>query len=332
MALDKAGQLMELAMMAANRTQGVGLAEIADRFECHQRTAQRMVASLRDVFQGVVETIGDDQRKRWRLPRSGLRELLTLRVEEAAALDHAIAQLGAAGHASEARHLASLREKLLTLVPDRGAARFETDYEALLEAQGFVARPGPKPIAEPTVLEAVSEAIKACRALDITYRSRNESNARRRRIAPYGVLTGLRRYVVAQTVEGDPVGPVRLFRFDAISAATVTERYFERPADFSLTAFAKRAFGAYQTDEEYGEVVWRFAPEAAEHAREFEFHPDQVLEPQPDGALIVRFAAAGHLEMCWHLYAWGDKVEVLAPQRLRQMCEAHRRGDFPGLP
>ena len=64
----------------------------------------------------------------------------------------------------------------------------------------------------------------------------------------------------------------------------------------------------------------------------FVFHPAQVLEDQPDGSLIVRFKAAGHLEMCWHLYTWGDKVEVLAPKSLRKMVHPYRRSDFPALP
>jgi predicted DNA-binding transcriptional regulator YafY len=36
--------------------------------------------------------------------------------------------------------------------------------------------------------------------------------------------------------------------------------------------------------------------------------------------------------MCWHLYVWGDQVEVLAPERLRDMVHAWRRSDFPSLP
>jgi predicted DNA-binding transcriptional regulator YafY len=46
----------------------------------------------------------------------------------------------------------------------------------------------------------------------------------------------------------------------------------------------------------------------------------------------VSFSAAGHLEMAWHLYAWGQDVEVLAPERLREMVHAYRRADFPSLP
>ena len=89
---------------------------------------------------------------------------------------------------------------------------------------------------------------------------------------------------------------------------------------------------AFQNDSEYGEVVWKFKPDVAAHARAFLFHPTQVLEDQPDGSLIVRFSASGHLEMCWHLYMWGDQVEVLAPEVLRKMVEPYRRSDFLALP
>ena len=79
-------------------------------------------------------------------------------------------------------------------------------------------------------------------------------------------------------------------------------------------------------------MVWRFVPKAAERARGYCFHPDQTLEAGDDGSLVVRFSACGHLEMAWHLYSWGDKVEVLAPEALRRMVEGHRRSDFAGMP
>ena len=78
--------------------------------------------------------------------------------------------------------------------------------------------------------------------------------------------------------------------------------------------------------------IWRFAPEAAETARRFVFHPNQSASDQPDGSVLVRFVASGHLEMAWHLYQWGNQVEVIAPKELRELVEAYRRSDFPSLP
>jgi predicted DNA-binding transcriptional regulator YafY len=51
----------------------------------------------------------------------------------------------------------------------------------------------------------------------------------------------------------------------------------------------------------------------------------------PDGSLIVRFRAGGDLEMAWHLYTWGDHVEVLEPKRLAKMV-AKIRPHWDGLP
>lgn len=96
--------------------------------------------------------------------------------------------------------------------------------------------------------------------------------------------------------------------------------------------YAAQAFGVYQDPAQYGEVIWRFAPEAAARAAEFRFHPKQIVEPQNDGALIVRFHASGWLEMAWHLYQWGNKVEVLAPEGLRALVAGHQRPDFEALP
>ena len=88
----------------------------------------------------------------------------------------------------------------------------------------------------------------------------------------------------------------------------------------------------FQNPHEYGEVVWRFSPNAAAHARGFEFHASQVTEDQLDGSLIVRFWASGHLEMAWHLYMWGEDIEVLAPANLCELVQGYRRADFPSLP
>jgi predicted DNA-binding transcriptional regulator YafY len=78
------------------------------------------------------------------LPSGALRDLMTLSPEELAALDIAVETLNRSGLTIEADELSALREKILALVPRSKAARLETDHEALLEAQGLAARPGPR--------------------------------------------------------------------------------------------------------------------------------------------------------------------------------------------
>jgi predicted DNA-binding transcriptional regulator YafY len=231
----------------------------------------------------------------------------------------------------EASELRSLREKILAPVPRSRVARLETDHEALLEAQGFAARPGPTARLAPEIASKISMALKASQRLRIVYNSRGSPTPTARVVEPYGVLIGIRRYLVAKSM-GDPDGPIRYYIADKIQSAELTGEPFERDPDFNINQHAQKAFGAFQNDEEFGEVVWRFKPKVASHAKSFLFHPTQVLENKSDGSLIVRFWASGHLEMCWHLYMWGDQVEVVAPEKLRKMAESHRRSDFEALP
>ena len=119
---------------------------------------------------------------------------------------------------------------------------------------------------------------------------------------------------------------------DVIENVKVSEEYFTRPQDFDLQAFADQAFGVFQRDGTQEDVVWRFIPEAAPHAAGYLFHPSQTEEYLPDGSLIIRFRATGLLEMAWHLYTWGDKVEVVEPKALKDMISKHKRSDFPAMP
>ena len=105
---------------------------------------------------------------------------------------------------------------------------------------------------------------------------------------------------------------LRLWRLDRIASVDLLDLGFARREDFSLSAYAARSFGVFQ--EEPVDVVLRFAPEAAEDAAGWVFHPSQSTEREGDGGLIVRFRAGG------------DAGDVLAPFHLgRRSCGAGTR-------
>ena len=327
----KASDLLRLAEMAASRHLGVGLSEIEEAFGVDRRTAQRMTRALEDCFP-AVETLTDEQRRKfWKLRGHDARLMLAqgIRDSELAAVEMAIRSAEREGAALVARSLASLRDRLLAIMPGPHARRAESDAEAVLEAHGYASRPGPQVRIDPLLLAIIAEALKAPHLLTITYAGPQDEAARERVVEPYGLLLGVRRYLVARDRDGNGL---RHFRLDRIRAARLEPQSFVRDPGFQLEDHAARAFGSFHAEQEYAEVIWRFAPSAAPVAREFLFHPRQVMTEEPDGSLTVRFHASGWLEMAWHLYQWGDRVEVLAPEPLRAMVESHRRGDFPALP
>jgi predicted DNA-binding transcriptional regulator YafY len=331
MSFEKAQRLIEVATFVASHRMGVTVDDVRGRYRSSKRTAQRLLHTLELQFPDAECGFDEDGRKRWKLRTGALRDLLTLSSDELAALDLSIETLKRNAQGVEAAQLESLREKIIALVPPNKLSRIETDHEALLEAQGLAARPGPSARLASDIASTISVALKASERLRIVYLSRGAASANSRVVEPYGVLIGTRRYLVAKP-KSDPSGPMRHYVAESIQSAQLTGEFFERDRNFKIDLHAQKAFGVFQNEAEIDDVIWKFNPEAADHARCFVFHPAQVLEDHPDGSLIVRFRASGHLEMCWHLYMWGDKVEVLAPKSLRKMVHRYRRADFPALP
>lgn len=330
MSFGKAVDLLRLAMMATGRT-GVTLSDIEVEFVCVRRTAQRMVGALQEAFPATEHYVGTDGRHYWRLPSRAIAQLLVPTADELAALGTAEEQLTRDRQAKAAQHVRSLKEKVRALIPDDQSARIRTDEEALLEALGYAAKPGPQAALDPAITEVIAEALKGRCRMVISYRSRGEGAASTRTIEPLGLLLGTRQYLVAvDTAKRD--GRYRHYRVEDIKEAEVCTEGFSPPNDFELDAYAKRAFGSFHNPDEFGEVVWRFAPRAASRVRRYQFHPDQVVKERDDGSIEIQFSASGHLEMAWHLYAWGDAVEVIAPAPLAELTNHYRRKDFQALP
>jgi len=332
MSYAKAAHLLRVADMATARFDGVSLRDIEEEFDCDHRTAQRLMRAFEEVFPACEDFQDADRRRRWRLPRGDARWLQGqgLRDSELAALDMAARRAERDGAPDEAARLRAVRDRLLAAMPSSHKRRTEADAEALLEAQGFASRPGPRVVNDLKLLGTLTEALRAPWELRIDYRGTMDERPRDRLVEPHGLLLGIRRYLVARPARGD--GKMRRFRLDRISEAQITQNSFARDPDFDLSEFAGRGFGSYHSEAEYGPVEWRFSPDAADTARAFLFHPDQSLTDEPDGALTVRFQASGHLEMAWHVYCWGDQIEVVEPESLRDFVAGFRRADFPALP
>ncbi len=332
MSYRKAVDLLRLAEIAAVRHLGVGLAEIEETFEVDRRTAQRMTKALEFVFSQIETRTDEERRKYWKIGGDSLRLVASqgIRDAELTALEMSIRRADRDGSANDAESLRRLRDRLLAMMPGSHKRRAEADAEALLEAQGFASRPGPRVVSDIKLLGALTEALRAPWELKILYSGAQDDCPRERLIEPHGILLGTRKYLVARPSEGD--GRMRRFRLDRIEEAVITQRSFARDPAFDLNDFAAQAFGSFHSDAEFGPVEWCFTDQAAPTAKQFIFHPEQEMEEMPDGRLTVRFSASGLMEMAWHLYKWGDQVEVVAPESLREMVENYRRDDFPALP
>lgn len=308
---EKAGRLLELARLLAATAEGLTLDEMAERLEVGRRTAERMRDAVREVFP-QLEEIDDPPVKRFRIPAGldGLFQAPT--AEELAALRAARDLLAAQGAGARAGALARLEQKVLSATRAAARRRLAPDLEALLQAETIAVNAGPRPFEDEVVLASVREALKSMAMLRFRYEG-GSTPGRVREVAPFGLLFGRSNYLVAQ--EDAAAGP-RNWRLDRIRDVEVLDRPAAAPSGFSLQDYADESFGIYH--DAVQEVVLRATPAGAEDALRWRFHANQQVEPQPDGGVIVRFRASGMLELAWHLFTWGDRIQVVAPALLRE--------------
>jgi predicted DNA-binding transcriptional regulator YafY len=305
---EKAGRLLELARLLASTAEGLTLDEMAERLGVGRRTAERMRDAVRDVFP-QLEEVDDPPTRRFRIPAGldGLFQAPT--AEELAALAVAGEVFAQQGATARAGALKSLEQKVLSATRAAARRRLAPDLEALLQAETIAVQAGPRPFEDEAVLATVREALLSMKALRFRYEG-GATPGRVREVTPFGLLFGRSNYLVAD--EG--AGP-RNWRLDRIGDIEALDRPAARPSGFSLQDYADESFGIYHDDTE--DVVLHVRPSGREDALRWRFHANQTVEAQADGSVIVRFRASGMLELAWHLFTWGDKVQVVAPQVLK---------------
>jgi predicted DNA-binding transcriptional regulator YafY len=303
-------------MQMQGRADGLSLDDIGQTFEVSRRTAERMRDAIRDAFPQTEELAEPGGRKRWRLPPGTAGRLADPTVDDIAALHRGAELARQSGDFDTAEHLETLSDRLRAHLPGPKRTRLEPDIAALLEADGVALRPGPRERIPEETLNTLREAILAGVWIEADHRARASGLlSRNARIGPLAMLLGEgRQYLVAFS---DYAKDVRLFALAGFERIELTEKVFERPEGFNLQNWMQRSFGIWQ--EDVYDVVWRFTPEAAADARLYMFHPTQVMTDEADGSLMVSFRAGGLREMCWHLFRWGEHVQILEPKALRAL-------------
>lgn len=307
---EKAGGLLDLARSLAASAEGLTLEEMARDADVGRRTAERMRDALWKLFP-QMEEVADPPTKRFRIPHGldGLFQSPT--AEELVELGKSADQLAAAGAPARAEALRTLEKKVRSAMRSGALRRLGPDVEALARAETVAVQAGPRPAEDPAMIGAIRQAVMAMRAIRFRY-SGGSRQGQIRDVAPFGIMFGRANYLVAAELGSDEP---RNYRLDRIEGLEVLERAAGPPAGFSLQDYASRSFGIYQGEVQ--EIVLRALPEAAADALRWRFHPSQVVEPHADGSVIVRFWATGLLELAWHLFTWGDRVQVLQPNTLR---------------
>ena len=264
-------------------------------------------------FPQAEEIIGENNQKRWYIPQGTLKDLINFSAEELSVLETAKELFENKQMAEKSRVIEGVIDKIKASIKTDIIRKIEPDTEALLEAEGFICRPGPKLIIDEKIFSAIRQAILECHQIQIKYYNQSTNKISINTLNPYGFLYGERNhYLVAHHADGYYGNEVHNFILSNIKEVKILESVIVNIPDFSLQKYAEESFGAYH--EKPFDVEWLFDKEVAKDAEHYIFHPTQTMLKNPDGTLTVKFRAGGRLEMDWHLYTWGNHVKVIKPE------------------
>lgn len=310
---EKSARLVELARHLAATTYGLTLDEMAEKLDVKRRTIERMRDQLVMMYPDLEE-ISDPPTKRWRLPKGLDSFTLAPTSEEMAALSTGQKQLERS-NPQAAGALASLETKMLSALKSNVKRRLATDIEALMQAEAIAVQPGPRASVDKDVLQVLRDALLALKQVRVHY-SGGSGGPRQRDLIPYGILFGGEAYLIAREAHMEETTAPRMWRIDRISQPLMLDLPGGAPDGFELQGYSERSFGVYQEDTV--DVCLRVFPDFADEASRWVFHPQQSLERQADGAVLVRLHGGGLNELAWSLFRWGGKVEILEPPALKR--------------
>ena len=317
MAYEKTYELLDLAIWMQSDREGVSLSDISQRYKVSRRTAERMRDMITTHFVQTEVICGENNTKRWFIPQGTLKDLIQFSAEELAVLEFVYELLEKEQLNDKKEAFRGIIEKIKASIKKDVMRRIEPDAEVLMEAEGFICRPGPKLVVDKEILTKIKQAILMLKRIRIKYLNKSSGKLSTNILDPLGFLYGGRNhYLVAHHSDGYYGDEVHNFILSNILEVEVLDENFEMPKDFSLKEYAELSFGAFH--EEPFEVEWVFDSEVKEEAKKFIFHPKQEMIENEDGSLTVKFVAGGRLEMDWHLYTWGEHVKVIKPESLKR--------------
>ena len=299
----KLGKILNLIIKMQSRYSGITLNDIQEELEVSRRSAER----LRDVLIWEIPQIEElpttGREKHWGFSRSShLREIISFSKDEIAELEGIKNNLQLD---STKDVLNGIVEKLKVL-SRKNAAEIEDAIEILLKTEGSAVTQKPSYKIDIQILDTIRQAIKENLRIKCKYDGRDKI------LSPFGIVYGTNVYLIG--VEGDKPDPY-VYRLHKVTDIELTEEKFDK-GDFDIKEYANRSFGVYQN--EIIKVELRFSKEVAEDVLNYNFHPTQKVKQNDDGTVTVKFKASGELEILWHIFRWGDKVQIISPKSLKK--------------
>ncbi|MDD3012388.1 MAG: WYL domain-containing protein [Candidatus Gastranaerophilales bacterium] len=309
--------IIQIVIKMQGTREGLTLTDIAKELNATRRTAERVKNAILCNFPQIDELEIDGRFKRWGFTNwHGRNEFISGIIgflpEEILELEKLKKQAIRNGQEQNAKILKEIIDKINALMRDSRDNSYdaEENIKTLLELEGYAISQFSKEKLDFNTLNTIRKSLKTNKMLSFKYTKRNGENTVRK-VAPYGLLYNLKSYLIAKD------GIVKLFDLSNMEDITLEGESFQPDKDFNLENFASRSFGIYQ--EEPMQIKLLFDKEASKDAKNYYFHPTQIVKENQYGTVQVEFYAGGTKAMCWEFFKWGEHIKILEPLSLRYL-------------
>lgn len=279
---------------------------LARHFEICDRTARRAITYMRDRLSAPLEY--DPSRKGYYYtdtsfslpsPQITQNELLAI------LLARNLLAGSAGGIISQA--IQTFGRKLFAATSEFGLdqARIDAAFSAIWH--GYTP-------AEGETFRRVAEALIQQRKLAFDYFSPADNRISQRLVDPVHLQHYMGSWVLLALC--NERRDWRKFLLGRMSAVQIQEDSFPPVPPSYWQQHLAGAFGIFQGGHPQ-EVVLHFNAYRARWLRQELWHPDQIMQEQPDGSLILRFMVTDFREVKLRIMQYGAEVEVLEPTGLR---------------
>ena len=302
--LNKANEIIELAILMQNSYCGLTLDDIAHEFECSRRSAERMKAVLVEKFGNKIEEVynNKDKKKRWRFKKGTMNWLINFTSSDFANLELCKKSIKSP---TKQKEIDELIEKIKALNPQNVS---NVDVDEILSSLAYAVRQGFRENIKLETLQIINDAILCQKQISIKYADSEQNFT----LNPYGILHSDRVYLIAYNPY---VKAIWTYRISKIKEIKLTDDYFDKDESFSMEEYCGRSFGVYQG--EIFDVILQFDKDCAEDVKEYFFHPTQKGKLNDDGSYTLSLKASGEFEIITEILKWRSSVKIIAPQSLK---------------
>jgi predicted DNA-binding transcriptional regulator YafY len=212
------------------------------------------------------------------------------------------------------RETAALRTRLQALLYKRPTGRH------VLRKRVRLMLPQSRAVDE-ALFRTVLAALDAQKRLRICYKSRSRDADSTRTVSPQRLTFYRSNWYLAAWCHRN--NDLRVFSIDRISQAELTPIPADEMPEKALEARISTGYGIFEGEANQVAIL-RFSPDAARWVGDEQWHPNQRIEIQGDGQLVLRVPYRHATELQMDILRHGAGVEVLAPDSLRrQVAAAH---------